>query len=158
MAGTVEFMINGDKKDKSNSPSSMYGYFGGYSPYGNDRTETATGGFRVDADVEHNQLILLANDVEMADVDNLLQKLGEMPANEGPGMTRRIIDTASDEEAKALLERHPALVGRGGAEQAGNQAICREGDYSGRGSAFRTERHASGRPQIVAAQSGRAQR
>ena len=101
VAGTIEFMINGDKKEKSNR-SNYYPWERGSS--GGDSGQSANA-FRVDADVEHNQLILWANDVELAEIDNLLRKLGEIPANEGPGMTRRIIDTAGGEEAKALLER-----------------------------------------------------
>ncbi|MCC6124362.1 MAG: hypothetical protein IT426_05345 [Pirellulales bacterium] len=100
VAGTVEFMINGDKKDKSRSNS----YWDRYSSSGGDSGQT-NNAFRVDADVEHNQLILWANDVELAEVDNLLQKLGEVPAMDGPGTRRRIIETAGSEDAKALLER-----------------------------------------------------
>ncbi len=102
VAGTVEFMINGEKKDKSTRSSPFY--WDRYSSSGGDSGQSANS-FRVDADVEHNQLILWANEVELADVDNLLRKLGEISLTEGPGLTRRVIDTAGGEEAKALLER-----------------------------------------------------
>jgi type II secretory pathway component GspD/PulD (secretin) len=98
VAGTVDFMINGEKKEKSRS------IWDRFNSSGNDRNESSNT-FRVDPDVEHNQLILWANEVELEDVDNLLRKLGEISVGEGPGMTRRVIDTAGSEEAKALLKQ-----------------------------------------------------
>jgi type II secretory pathway component GspD/PulD (secretin) len=101
VAGTVEFMINGDKKDKSNR-SNPFSFFDRFSS--SDSNQSANS-FRVDADTENNQLILYANDIELSDVDNLLRKLGEIPINEGPGMKRRLIQAGGSDEAKELLER-----------------------------------------------------
>jgi type II secretory pathway component GspD/PulD (secretin) len=103
MAGTVEFMINGDKKDKKSGSSYYDRYYGSWG--GSERTQSQEGSFRVDADVEHNQLILLANDIEMREVDNLLQKLGENTPNGGGGVVRRVIDAGDAKDAQALMER-----------------------------------------------------
>jgi type II secretory pathway component GspD/PulD (secretin) len=104
MAGTIEFIINGEKKDKKSGGSYYDRWYGGWGG-GSDRSQTQEGTFRVDADVEHNQLILLANDIEMQEVDNLLQKLGENTPNGSSGVVRRVIDAGDAKEAQALLER-----------------------------------------------------
>jgi type II secretory pathway component GspD/PulD (secretin) len=100
VAGTVEFMINGDKKDKSNR--NPFSFFDRYS---SSDSNQPTNSFRVDADIENNQLILYANDIELSDVDNLLRKLGEIPMNEGPASKRRLIQAGGGDEAQELLGR-----------------------------------------------------
>jgi type II secretory pathway component GspD/PulD (secretin) len=99
VAGTIEFMMDaGEEEDSSNS---RYGYYRGYG----GQEEEEKSGFKIDADVESNRLLLLANESEMKEVMNLLVKLGEIPSDEGDPSTVRIIDTMPGEELEELLKR-----------------------------------------------------
>jgi hypothetical protein len=53
VAGTIDFMLGGGKKDRRRSPYVSY-----YDPRQNEAKNRE---FRVDADVEHNRLLLWAN-------------------------------------------------------------------------------------------------
>ncbi len=100
VAGTIEFMMDaGEEEDNSNSRYGYYSYFRGGSQ------EEEKSGFKIDADVESNRLLLLANEAEMKEVMNLLVKLGEIPSDEGDPSTVRIIDTMPGEELENLLKR-----------------------------------------------------
>jgi hypothetical protein len=104
VAGTIEFMMGqGEKKQNQRR-----GYFFDYDPFGyggrrnDDQDELRK--FRVDADVQHNWLLLWANEVERAEVENLLVKLGEIPPAGGNRNTIRVIDITPEEEQE-LLDR-----------------------------------------------------
>ncbi len=101
VAGTIAFMMGVDMKKKKENTNRYYGYFGMPSQSTNEKPNE----FRVDADVEHNWLLLWANDVESSEVQNLLVKLGEMPPKGGNPATMRVIDTGDYQEALELLER-----------------------------------------------------
>lgn len=102
VAGTIEFMMDSGKGEDS-SPYSRYGYYSYYRGRGGE--EEKESGFKVDADIENNRLLLLANEAEMKEVMNLLVKLGEIPPEEGDPSTVRIIDSMPGEELEELLER-----------------------------------------------------
>src|SRR5690606_29154967 len=53
----------------------------------------------------NNRLLLWANEVELDEVQNLLVKMGEIPAGEGSNETLRVIDLSTDEDAERVLER-----------------------------------------------------
>ena len=76
VAGTVEFMMNAGEKEQQSSSR----YYWDYYPMNRDGQDKDKSGFQVDADVENNRLLLLANEAEMEEVTNLLVKLGEIPA------------------------------------------------------------------------------
>ena len=99
VAGTIEFMMDSGEEEES-SYSRYYYYYRGRS---NEKEEKS--GFKIDADVESNRLLLLANEAEMKEVMNLLVKLGEIPSDEGDLSKVRIIDTMPGEELKELLKR-----------------------------------------------------
>jgi type II secretory pathway component GspD/PulD (secretin) len=99
VAGTVEFMMTGPKKKETRQSPWFYGY----SSSSRDQTEDENK-FRVDADVEHNRLLLWANEVELAEVQKLLVKLGEIPPK-GESDTVRVLDSFEGKEAEELLER-----------------------------------------------------
>ena len=99
VAGSIMFMMGIEPKKKKERPNP---WFGGPS---NQNTNEVANEFRVDADVEHNRLMLYANDVELGEVNNLLVKLGELPSKDGNGETIRTIDGGSPQEAQELLER-----------------------------------------------------
>ncbi|MEX2142045.1 MAG: secretin N-terminal domain-containing protein [Pirellulales bacterium] len=103
VAGTVEFMINGGSKDDQQQRRPSYYGFGYYMQ--NQEEEKSTDKFRVDADVENNQLILWANPVEMEQVYNLLAKLGEVPMRGGNTSTVRVLNVEPGEDTAQALER-----------------------------------------------------
>ena len=92
----------GVEMKKKKERSSPFGW------YGMSQSSAATekpNEFRVDADVEHNRLLLYANEIEMADIHELLVKLGELPPNGGNAATTRVIDAGDYQQALELLER-----------------------------------------------------
>ena len=100
VAGTVEFMMDaGEKEQQSNSR-----YYWDYYSRGRDQ-EKEESGFKVDADVENNRLLLLANESEMEEVMNLLVKLGEIPAEGGDPSKVRVIDSLPGPELEKLLKQ-----------------------------------------------------
>jgi type II secretory pathway component GspD/PulD (secretin) len=104
VAASVEFMMGVDSKKKKTE-----NHHWGWSPWDDDDSSTnkdKTNEFRVGADVEHNQLLLWANKIEIQQVEELLAKLGEGPVNRGDDRMKRVtIDGGSVQETKALLER-----------------------------------------------------
>ena len=100
VAGTIAFML-GVQPKKQNERSSPWFY---REPEQQKPTERPNE-FRVDADLEHNRLLLWANEVELAEVDKLLVKLGEIPAASESAQTERTIDIGNREETEELLER-----------------------------------------------------
>ena len=99
VAGSILFMMGIDpkkKKERSNPWS-----WGQPSPTPSEKPNE----FRVDADVEHNWLLLWANEVELGEVDNLLVKLGEISPKEGNAATTRVLDGGDPQETEELLER-----------------------------------------------------
>ena len=62
-------------------------------------------GFGVDADIEHNQLLIWANDAEMERVRELLVKLGETPGPQRSSSPVRVILPSDAKATAALLEQ-----------------------------------------------------
>jgi len=103
VAGTIEHMMGVAEENKDQRPrySSYYSY-----RYGSRRSdEEDKDKFRVDADVEGNRLILWANEIELKEVNNLLVKLGELPAAGGNPDRVRVIDATPGEETRLYLEQ-----------------------------------------------------
>jgi type II secretory pathway component GspD/PulD (secretin) len=101
VAGTISFMmaVEPKKKKERQNPWSWGGFQ--QTPEPAERPNE----FRVDADIEHNRLLLLANEIELTEVDNLLVKLGEIPGKGGSNETTRVIETGSAQETEELLDR-----------------------------------------------------
>ena len=108
VAGSIEFMMLGtNNRDKINQSRQSNRYrFGGYGdqPMTTD-TQPNADQFRVDADIENNRLLLWANEVELAEVENLLVKLGEIPPRGSRRETVRVIDTKDIKNGEELLKR-----------------------------------------------------
>jgi type II secretory pathway component GspD/PulD (secretin) len=103
VAGTVEFMINGPQEDDQSKRRS---YYYGFGYYMQDQEQSKSNDkFRVDADVENNQLILWANPVEMEEVHKLLAKLGEVVVPGANTSTVRVLNLQPGEDTAAALER-----------------------------------------------------
>ena len=118
MAGTIAFMMGVEPKKKKERPVPRYR--SASSPV-RQRADEKPNEFRVDADVEHNRLLLWANEIELGEVQNLLVKLGEIPPKGGNDATTRVIDAGDYQEAQELLER----IRREGPKMAPNGSRCR---------------------------------
>jgi type II secretory pathway component GspD/PulD (secretin) len=102
VAGSIEMLMKGPPENNTQRRSPFYFDYG-YGR-GSDSTEK-TDKFQVDADIEHNRLLLRANDAELAEVRELLVKLGEIPSNGRNENRVRTLPALPEEETKALLER-----------------------------------------------------
>ena len=105
VAGTIEFMMSGERGEKKQQQRSRYSYypfdFGGSS---SQKQEETADKFRVEPDIERNRLILLANPIELQDVQSLLEKLGEN-TGAGDSPTIRVLEISPGKETEELLER-----------------------------------------------------
>jgi type II secretory pathway component GspD/PulD (secretin) len=101
VAGTIEFMMDAGEKEQQNTSR----YYWDYYPRNRGGEQDDKSGFKIDADVENNRLLLLANEAEMAEVMNLLVKLGEIPAEGGDPSTVRVIDSLPGPELEKLLRQ-----------------------------------------------------
>lgn len=101
VAGTIEFMMVGEKKEQEQPR--YFSYYGSRS----DQSDKSGDGdeFRVDADVENNMLLLWANEIEIESVRKLLVKLGEIPPEGGRTSKMRVLSAVPPEEAAKFLER-----------------------------------------------------
>ncbi|HUT88894.1 MAG TPA: secretin N-terminal domain-containing protein [Thermoguttaceae bacterium] len=104
VAGTIAWMMAGKEDEQQSGHSRNYYYYDIYGSSGRDK-DKKTDEFRVDADVEYNRLLLWANEIEMAEVQNLLVKLGEVPPEGGDSSTVRVLDVLPGPEKDKLLER-----------------------------------------------------
>jgi len=102
VAGTIQFMMNAAEEKSQANP---YDYYFPYFDRGRSSNEKKDSGFKIDADIENNRLLLLANAAEMAEVMNLLVKLGEIPPEEGDPSTLRVLDSIPGEELEKLLRQ-----------------------------------------------------
>lgn len=104
VAGSINTLMNGpEKTDNNRNRYPFYYYFDGGG--GNSQQQDAADRFQVEADIEHNRLLLRANDVELAEVKTLLMKLGEIAPEGRNTHTTRVIPAMPGEETQKLLER-----------------------------------------------------
>lgn len=99
VAGTVELMMVGEKPKEQRRP--WYFFMDGGS---SRSTEETAKRFRVDADVEHNRLLLWANPIELQEVHALLVKLGEIPADGAARPTVRVLEVPAGKDVEELLQ------------------------------------------------------
>ncbi len=103
VAGTIRFLMGVDDK-KEESPRRRSYFF--YDPWGNnDDKKKNNDAFRVGANVQDNQVLLWANEVERNEVNKLLVKLGELPPEGGNRSRMRIIDANRSSETREYLKR-----------------------------------------------------
>ena len=101
VAESIAFLMGEEKtEDKSNSRRNSY--FWGGEPEKEKKKEDK---FRVAANTRFRQVLLWANELEMAEVRNLLIKLGELPPPGGDSRTVRIIDASPTPETLEYLKR-----------------------------------------------------
>lgn len=105
VAGTIQFMM-GEGEEKQQQSRRNYYFYDPFGGGGSGESEaTSQRKFRVDADVEHNRLLIWANDVELEEIQNLLVKLGELPPPGSRASTLRTLDSIPLEDAPYLIER-----------------------------------------------------
>ncbi|WP_437203694.1 secretin N-terminal domain-containing protein [Planctomicrobium sp. SH664] len=104
VAGTIQYMLSG-KDDEKNKNNNRYGYFSFYGQQQTSNDNEEKRPFKVDADVEHNRLLVWANEAEMKEVYNLLAKMGEVVPGYSNPETVRTLELPSGPEGDKLLER-----------------------------------------------------
>jgi type II secretory pathway component GspD/PulD (secretin) len=108
VAGSIEFLMGANQQEEKSNPRDRY-Y--GYYPYGmggqSQEDTKSRDKFRVGSNVESNQLLLWANEIELQEVEELLVKLGERPARVGNRQIRSLEIPLGDNPAAFLrdLER-----------------------------------------------------
>lgn len=101
VVGTIKFLMGNEEKKEDNSRNRYY------DPWGNNNTkkETNTDQFRVAANSQDNQVLIWANEVERAEVQKLLIKLGELPPTGGSASRIRVIDANRSSDTQEYLKR-----------------------------------------------------
>lgn len=103
VAGTIQYMFGEEEKDED-SRQSRYSY--SYSYYrDNDEKSKESRPFKIEADIEHNRLLVWANEIELEEIENLLAKMGEIKPGQSNPATARMIDLHSLENAQQLIEQ-----------------------------------------------------
>ncbi len=102
VAGSIKFLMGAEDEKKEES-SSRYSYFDFYSPRSSSSKKTDK--MRVGANVQDNQVLVWANEIEMEEVRGLLVKLGELPPPGGRASTMRVIDASRQPETYEYLKR-----------------------------------------------------
>ena len=105
VAGSIEFLLDaGEAKPKGTDYMDRYNWYPytmRMKPLPKDPKDT----LRVEADVENNQLLVWANEIEMLQVKDLLVKLGEIPPEGGNLNTMRVLNIDASKDLEALVEK-----------------------------------------------------
>jgi hypothetical protein len=92
------------QEDEKNDDRDSYPYY--FSFRRSQRSEQPPNkGFRIDADIENNRLLLWANDSELKEVRTLLVKLGEIAGEAGNPNTVRSLEPRDRQATLRLLEQ-----------------------------------------------------
>lgn len=102
VAGTIRLLM-GKEEEKEQSPFSRYGYID-FGMMGQQQTKKEPT-FRVEADTDNNRLLVNANAIEMAEIQDLLVKLGELPDPNAANDTFRVFDLNPDEDMELFREQ-----------------------------------------------------
>ena len=132
VAGSINTLMNGPEKTDNNRNRFPYYYY--FDGGGSQQQQDAADRFQIEADIEHNRLLLRANDIELAEVKTLLMKLGEIPPEGRNTHTTRVIPTAPGEETEKLLERLKRVWPSVAPNPLDVEAGALEGDESGENS------------------------
>ena len=106
VAGSVQVLMNESERTDAGRNRYRFPYYSYYFEDGaHSPPQDAGNRFQVEADIEHNRLLLRANDVELAAVKMLLSELGEIAPEERNGLTTRMLPPLPGEETEQLLDR-----------------------------------------------------
>jgi type II secretory pathway component GspD/PulD (secretin) len=103
VAATVFNLMGGQQEEEQENNRRPYWYYDPWDRQEDD--EKPVKGFGVDADIENNRLMLWATDVEYQRVQDLLVKLGEIPAGQQDISRVRFVQPGSNLPAAQLLEQ-----------------------------------------------------
>ncbi len=105
VAGTIKFLMGADKEKKDDDQNRRRFLY--YDPWGqnNNDKKKKDDSFRVGANVEDNQILLWANEIERDEINKLLIKLGEIPAEGARPNPFRTIDASRSPETLEYLKR-----------------------------------------------------
>jgi type II secretory pathway component GspD/PulD (secretin) len=103
VAGTIRALMDKEEKAEDNDPfrPRYYGFF----DYGAQQQTPKEPAFRIEADIEHNRLLINANPLELEEIRNLLVKLGELPDPNASDAGMRVFDVSPDENLQELQDR-----------------------------------------------------
>lgn len=104
VATTIFNLMIGPEKDDKDDDRNYYRYYSYWDQPSSNDNKKSSDGFRVDADVEKNRILLWATESEMAEVRELLQKLGEIPGEASNPHTVRYLDLGNRELTTRLLD------------------------------------------------------
>ncbi len=104
VATTIVNLMVG-KEEKKDDESNRYSYFFGGRSREDDEADKPNKGFRVDADIENNRLMLWASDAELAEVRRLLEKMGEIPGRSTDPRPVRFVQQEDAEATAKLIEK-----------------------------------------------------
>lgn len=116
VAGSIEFLMGGNEPQEDTSRRNRYYDYGFYAFGMGGRQDEQQGNrdrFRVGANLEYNQLLLWANDIELEEVEKLLIKLGEIPSRDGGGRVRTVeipYGAETEEFLKQLQRAWPSIA------------------------------------------------
>ncbi|MBM4091642.1 MAG: hypothetical protein FJ276_19775 [Planctomycetes bacterium] len=102
VAGTIQFLMSGST-DRNSSRNAYPDYSWGYPR--RSRDDEPTDGFRVDADVMNNRLLVRANDMELEEVLSILVKLGEIPAPDRLDRAARVLNVFVGDDPAAFFQQ-----------------------------------------------------
>lgn len=105
VAESIAFLMGQKDDDKEKQSNRRSYYYGFYGSGGDDEKDKEKDEFRVAANARYKQILLWANDTEMAQVRSLLIKLGELPPPGGNPQTVRILDASATPETLEYLRR-----------------------------------------------------
>ncbi len=116
VAATIYKLMAGQNEKKDDSRR-RYGWYDWDYGDRNDKKKDTIQGFGVDADIENNQLLLWATDVELERVNELLTELGERPNGQRDSRPVRFIEPTDNQQTAELLKQlQEAWKSSGGGE------------------------------------------
>lgn len=107
VAGTIRTLLGIDKDKKQTSQRRNYFF---YDPFqSNNKKETEEDQLRVGANVQNNQLLIWANEMEREEIHKLLAKLGESPTSLQDRSRMRTIDANRSQDTLEYLKKLEGL-------------------------------------------------
>ena len=100
VAATIHALMVGEEEKQQTSRYSYYSY-----RYNRQEEKKPNEGFRIDADVENNRLLLWATEAELKEVNKFLAKLGEIPGGGKNPNTVRMLDPREADATMRILEQ-----------------------------------------------------
>jgi type II secretory pathway component GspD/PulD (secretin) len=101
VAGTILALMGGQEQEEEEEND--YPFF--FYRRNNDDDDKPKKGFRVDADIENNRILLWANDAEFREVEGFIAELSKASPAQQAQRTVRTIDASDPEDTAKILEQ-----------------------------------------------------